>query len=184
MAHYDAYIEVDEGNRTIVHVLAIPGCFAIGNSQEAALTDVAQILQSQFPEETITVSVAERADKPRPLFTPEREPARAELVERYLQIAAQNRLELQNLIRPLAPAMRRWRAFTHQMTINEVLHHIASSEIWYIMRICGIIDQPTELSLAKFMQTTRMEVETRLSELTAEQLTAVVYPPVPPPKPL
>lgn len=174
MSDFEVYTEVDRGGRTIAHVLAVPGCFAIAETEAAALTAVTTTLQTHYPEEEVTVTVAERAEGPRPLFSPERQPATPELVERYLQVAAQNRLELQNLVRPLTPAMRRWRAFAGDMTIDEILHHIASSEIWYLTRICGFVDQPTELTLAKFMQTTRLEVEARLTELSAEQLTAVV----------
>jgi len=174
MTQYDVYIEVDSGNRTVAHVLGVPGCFAIAETEAAALTAVSHTLQAQYPEDNISVSVAERAERPRPLFSPERLPATPELVERYLQIAAQNRLELQNLIRPLAPAMRRWRPFAGHMTIDEILHHIAGSEIRYLGKICGFVDQPTELTLVKFLQMTRLEVEARLTECTAEQLTAVV----------
>lgn len=177
MTEFKAYIEVDNNGRTTAHILTVPGCFGFGASEEDALTAVSQTLQAQFPDETITVSVAERAEGTRPLFTPERQPATLEFIDACLQLARQNREELLKLVRPLAPAMRRWRPFADRMTIDEVLHHLCNSEIWYLTRICGHIDQPTEMTLARFMQTTRLEVEARLQNLSAEQCTAVVTQP-------
>lgn len=177
MAVYDLYLESESSGRTHAHVLAVPGCFATGETRDAAFTAVTDILHRQFPDQPVALSVAEESSADHPIFAPERQPMSRAEVDHFLAVAAQNRAELLALVQPLVPAMRRWQPTADQMSINDIVRHIGVAEWWYTTRLLGKLPKPPHLPLMKFLAHTRQTAVSHLRTLTDEQLTAVITQP-------
>lgn len=104
MKIYKVYLEVHGDERTMAHVLELPGCFKKGESKNRTLIEVPETICEYFlwlhkngktitpesfeikvEEETFGDAAMESGDRA-PLFTPEKSPPNEKEVKRFFQL--------------------------------------------------------------------------------------------------
>lgn len=203
MSAIDVYLEVREDGQCIAHVLALPGCFVVGNDQEAALNNVSEAVQGYaswlemhektitLPDQLITLTVAEtlrgvgalHPGDQMALFSPEKKPLSREELARLLQLAAYNRADLLAAVRGLSGTMRGWRPGPDRMSIDDILRHIGRADRWYVSRLKGTAELPEDwfafddqMPVMQFLRLMRETAVSHFQHLSDDELSRITTP--------
>lgn len=198
---YAVYLESYPDGRSMAHILDLPGCTAIGETQETALERLQTAAweyhlwlnshgdYSVSPDEPVEFEMVEIVEGTAPLtpgdaaalFKPDRAPLDDRVFARYLRLMAYARADLTTLINSLSDDQLDRVVDEEGTSIRRWLNHIANAEEWYISRL-GDEDHPYHTAMsARFQQadvrvrlaTVREMAVRRLAVLTPTERAAV-----------
>jgi len=198
---YSVYVDSYPDGRSMAHILDLPGCTAIGGTQEEALARLETAAEEYHlwlnshgdyavgPEEPGELKVVEVVEGAAPLtpgdaaalFSPEREPLDDATFARSMRLMAYARADLTVLVNSLLEDDQDRVADPKGITIHSLLDHIANAEEWYISRL-GAADHPYHVEMNERFEEADIRVRLiavremavrRLAVLTPEERTAV-----------
>jgi predicted RNase H-like HicB family nuclease/uncharacterized damage-inducible protein DinB len=202
MTPFDVYLESVANGPCMAHVPALPGCFATGDSESAAVAAVVDAVRDYYgwlqqhgesaaAPEPIAVQVAATTTGFGPfhpgdkaaLFTADRETLPRETMENvYFCRADYARADLLALTRHLPARILDWQADPDAVTIRQILRHVGNAEEWYASRVVDPATLPPEwagdaqMAIFDFLAMERRTMKERLRQLTADERNAVLYP--------
>ena len=196
---YDLYLESGPKRRkTMVHVLDLLGCFAVGPTTEQAIEAAPDAIRSYLAflrrhdedvpdsHEPIRVRAAQHITKgtflgmgsPTIIFDGEKEPLSANDMEKYLRWLDWARGELIDLVGRLSED-----EFTASQpgrrSIKEILRHIGQVEQWYLKNLGGLDKVKRCSNVLEKLTLVREAVHRRLRSLTDEERAKVFLAPGP-----
>ena len=142
-----------EGGRSLIWVLALPGCVSYGEAPEQAISRAPQVAQAYIdwlrshgeavpipielehePSEVFHVSILEDYEI-NAIFSPDFGAPSAEELARCLRWMDYSRQDLLRLVRDLPAQLLDEKPDPNRWSIREILHHVARAEVWYITRL-------------------------------------------------
>ncbi len=146
------------------HALDLPGCFSRGRTRDEALSAMPAAIRQWIAdrrrhgeEMSVPVEIAleieeieERASGPfdpgdsASLFEADKVPLEHTEIERYLKLAAHNRLDLLARVDHLRPGLLDWQPGADSFSIRRILRHVGNAEEWYYSRLAQPEDLPPE----------------------------------------
>ena len=202
MARFEAYLEVADDGRSMVHVAELPGCIVRAETRAAALRELPVAIEAyqawlcrhgepaQPAGESMEIEVVEERSGEGPfdpgdraaLFPPDLEPITPEEMEQFYRLMGHNRRDLLALVGDPADKLLDWRPFPGAYNLRRVLRHVGNAEEWYVSRIVPIETLPPEweddadLPHFVFLEMSRRTAIERLRRLTDEERAGVFYP--------
>jgi predicted RNase H-like HicB family nuclease/uncharacterized damage-inducible protein DinB len=156
MSRYHVNLEVGSDGSCMARVIELPGCFAIGPNREQTLDRVRSAIAShvdflkrhgeQIEGGAAEIEVAQEANVEMTIdtasemasvacFASDGDAPSDEEIERALRWLTYSRRDLLGLFEGLPPGALDRPAAGGEWTLRTILHHVASSEAWYLSRL-------------------------------------------------
>ena len=201
MSRYLVYLEVTD-SLCMAHIPDLPGCTLRAPSPAEALARLPAAIRGHLAwlrrhgepvppaGDPVEIEVAGESHGFGPfnpgdaaaLFPPDRTPITPADMEVYFRLMAHARADLLALVEPLPDDLLDRQPDPDSWAIRHILRHIGNAEEWYVSRLVPPETLPPEwehddeLPLLDFLAMERRTAVDRLSRLTAEERSAVVYP--------
>lgn len=146
---YDAYLEVERDGRWVARILDLPGCYAVGASEQQALAALTASIPTYYawlkrhddytPDVRGPWTVVPREIVPSPtagaFFTPDAQPVDDEELDWGLALLGWAHEDLVALVSGLPAPLLDAPPADGGWTIRQVLLHVARGQFWFLTRL-------------------------------------------------